>query len=467
MALMAGSGNHVMNKKHFFPVLLIATCVLSVTHDVHADTFSDYVSACKSALGFSSIPKFSCKDVNFRTPSVVRDMGLDFNQSNDYVAHRVVNDYVDAVFACRWVEQNDNPGLAVAGEMIVHNRRNGATCFFDMKDTFVKSQYPEVSINPVSPTGSGASKIWEPANGCTQCHAAGPYIASPEIINALESYGLINDGHDIGQDLSHRIYHAVGSTADGLNSFIQAAVSSSCTHGCHLLGGSPEVPSIKDPGQAVGVVMPSINFVIDKVLAAPAAMAPDDPYSDYRWMNHHGVGGSGDWELLPDEASQFPGLYNTCQNPTILQAHVVDSKDVFSTDDGIPDTLNTFDMQDGLVCINTDQSNGQCHDYQLRYLCDGTWTNWINNDSPLGKGRGDFERRSDPAYKNICSAPTEMQAMTLVDVTTPNPRKVARIFTAPNDRLFEFNPQRGLGCQNVDQPSGHCANYVVRFICPN
>jgi hypothetical protein len=210
--------------------------------------------------------------------------------------------------------------------------------------------------------------------------------------------------------------------------------------------------------------MPSINHVIDEVVAT-GAMPPDDRYSDYRWMNHETPSGTGEWELLKDEENEFRSLYASCQSPTILQAHVVDSSDVFSTGDGIPDKLHTFNLKDGLECRNSEQKDGQCNDYQLRYMCNGKWTAWINNDSP--QNNGDYERRTDPAYRSLCSSPTEMQALTTVAVTIPNPRNVARIITAPNDRLAAFDPSYGLACVNEDQPDGQCSDYVVRFVCPN
>lgn len=458
-----------MNTKYFSSYLLIAIVTFFLgmyTLSAHADAFSDYVNACKKDLGISKIPQFGCKDINFRHPENVPDQGLDFSQSNDYVAHRVINDSVDAVFACRWVEQNNNPGRAVGGEMIVHNRRNGATCFFDMKDTGENAAYPEVNINPLSPTDSNAGTVWKSETFCTQCHAAGAYIASPEIVGALQTFGLINDGHDV---FNQRYHYAGGQP-------IQNATANGCNGQCHSIGGNPEVNSIIGAGLVFGsVVMPSINFVINEVEAPPAAMKPDDPYSDYRWMNHDRASGSGDWELLSDEADQFYGIYSTCESPVILQAHAVDSSDVITTD--LPDNLHTFNLRDGLECRNNQQSSGQCHDWKLRYMCNGKWTDWINNDTP--NKNGDYERRTDPGYANLCSSPTEMQAETDVEswgiigqagfppVPLYGPIFNTAIFTAPNDRLEAFDPSYGLACVNSDQPDGKCSNYVVRFICQN
>jgi hypothetical protein len=457
-----------MNGKRLWSRLFVISASLflsSYALCVGAETLSDYVSACKSQLGFNSIPQFTCKSENFRHPANGLDGGLDFSQSSDWVGHRRINDSVDAVFACRWVEQNNNLSRAVAGEMIVHNRRTGGTCFFDLKDTNENRAYPEVDIKPASPTSSSAANIWNIGGGCTRCHSAGPYIASPQIVGALSKFGLINDGHDV----INAKYFAAGPVdsqiAKQLNLNIQDATLPGCSDACHSLGGTPAQDSIVGAGLVFGaVVMPSINHVIDEVIET-GKMPPDDPYSDSRWMNHEAPGGTGEWELLKDEASQFKALYATCQAPTMLEAHVLDSSDVFSTADDIPDELHTFNMRDGLECRNKEQRDGTCNDYQLRYMCNGTWTDWINNDSPAGNG--DYERRTDPGYKEICSSPTEMQARTTFDYHIPAPISITKVYTAPNDRLAAFDPAYGLACVNEDQPDKKCFNYVVRFSCPD
>lgn len=333
---------------------------------------------------------------------------------------------------------------------------------------------------------------------CVGCHVAGPYIASSRIASFLAKYGLLNDGHDTVADFTaSKHYHAVGSNRyddpiSGSNAFKSwdyfiakniVLQQNGCSNGCHSIADNSTIgtlmPESSPPVIAVSL-LPSIYADIAYTRQAGNIMEPLDPYSDYRWMNHSNAGGTGDWELLKDEAKYFPRLYGTCQNPTRLEAHVVGSDNIFATDD-LPDTLRTFNLRDGLVCINADQPGGKCHDYSTQYLCkmpvagSDFWTDWINNDNT--DGHGDYERRTDPAYANLCltydpktlrpvvGTPIAMRATT--SETIPPFRQITWTGYAPNDRLEAFDPSYGLACVNSDQPDGHCSNYVVRFECTN
>jgi len=432
--------HHAISIRHF---VLAATSLLlsSVSPSARAETFPEYVKACKTAVGIGSIPQFSCTSDQFRTAGGV-DAGLDFSQSDDFVAHRRINDSVDAVFACRWVGINGGPDRAVSGEMIVHNRFNGATCFFDQQDLFETNAYPQVNINPVSPTHSTAAKIWRIGEGCTQCHAAGPYVASPQIVGALAKYGLINDGHDVWNGF----YHPVGSST-GTPVVTQPA----CAGACHTMGGTPTIPSRIGAGLVFGaVVMPSINHVINEV-KSQRHMPPSDPYSDYRWVNRDYPGDSGDWEDLANIQREFPQI--ACSSPAYIEAHVVDSPEVITTD--VPDKFDRFNLQDGLVCLSSDQpGRRRCQNYQTRYMCNGKFTPFQDHDSPGSSG--DWERRS--SFENLCANPTWIQAR-YHDGT----RWV--YLNGPADRLAQFDTG-GLVCMNSDQDNGQCSNYVVRFNCP-
>lgn len=405
-----------------------------------AETFAEYVQACKSGLGISSIPQFSCKVDNFRLPGGV-DGGLDFSETNDFVAHRRINNSVDAVFACRWVGLGAED-RAVSAEMIVHNRHNGATCFFDQPDMNTTNAYPQTDINPVSPTHSAAASVWQIGKTCTRCHAAGPYVASPQIVGALAKYGLINDGHDVWNGF----YHPVGSSTT-----LPVVHQPDCASACHTMGGSPPTPSVTNAGFIDGkVVMPSINHVINEVINQNH-MPPNDPYSDYRWVNRDSQAGSGDWEDLTAIQREFPQI--ACSDPVAVEAHVVDSGEVITTDR--PDVFNRFNLQDGLVCLHSDQPSGStCHNYQTRYMCNGRFTAFQDLDSPSSSG--DWESRG--SFKNLCSNPTWIQAR-----YDDGSRWV--YLNGPADRLSRFNSS-GLVCLNSEQNNGQCSNYVVRFICP-
>ena len=451
-----------------FLIIVIAFTFPSISL---AETFSDYMNACRNQLGFSSIPRFSCKGENFRQPFSGEYLGLNFSESNDFVGHKRVNSSVDAVFACRWVDRNGINRQPVGGEMIVHNRKTGGTCFFELKDTMVDRFYPQVSTFPISPTDSNADKVWDaPVNTgtCTRCHTAGPYIASPQIVGALAKFGLINDGHDtLNKDPENGGYHAVGASgsefAKRLNDEIGKATQPSCASGCHVMGGSPHIESLIGAGVVFGaVVMPSINHVIDDILTT-GAMPPSNPYSDYRWLNRDNQSGSGDHERVSDfKEDRRKGIrdYSAfyCDNPSLMQVRRVDSDNIFSS--ASFKFIRTFNLQDGLVCHNSDFPEHhpyKCFDYQTRYRCGGEWTAWQDTDDPTGNA--DNEARS--RFKGLCANPTDIQARYRAPVAGS---PWVSPFYGPRDRLRKLD-HNGLLCKNEDQDNGKCHNYTVRFIC--
>jgi len=465
-----------------------------------------YVEQCEKELGFnaSDVKPMNCND---GVPFAGSFAGEENEVINDFLLYQRVNSSVDLTVACRWLNNVGHVGskptvaatAAASVEMIIHNRGKGSTCFFTALEPGTSGDNlftTTVSVNIVSPTDfPSADAYWSPPSDlntkkllsgnipqplqCVGCHVAGPYIASRRIAPYLAQFGLLNDGHDTYADMTAtRHYHAVGSGLYYLptiigpfgawdsiiyKNIIEDATTNrpadDCSSACHSIGRNSKIGTLTAFNQEVQL-LPSIQSDLTEILNYNL-MPPNDMHSDYRWMNHSNAGGTGDWELLKDEAKYFQGIYDTCQNPTELQAHVVGGTDIFSTADPIPDHLQIFNLRDGLECLNGQQSSGQCHDYQLRYMCNGAWTDWINNDSP--SKNGDYERRTDPGYKNLCSSPTEMQARTTILVG--NTLKWPLVFTAPNDRLAAFDPSYGLACVNSDQPDGHCSNYVVRFIC--
>lgn len=431
----------------------------------HAETFDQYVQACKDQLGFTDIPQFSCKGTQFRFATDVDYLGLDFSESDDFVAHRRITGNIEAVFACRWVGRNGSTNRAVGGEMIVHNRKTGGTCFFELKDTFENAAYPQVPLNPVPPTSSGASNTWTTSTGCTRCHAAGPYIASPQIANTLAKFGLLNDGHDT----FNRRYHAIGASnstiAPKLNAELARITQPTCARACHTMRGSPEIASQIGAGLVFNaVVMPSIHHVIEDINRN--AHMPPGKLSDYRWINRDEPAGSADSENLAElERDRTSGKQDLsalyCSNPSYSQIRRVDSDQVFSSTS--TKTRWKFNLHDGLVCRNSDfEPNNpfKCLDTQTRYMCNGAWTPW-RGFSPTSTG-DDESRARYKAQWGLCDNPTDIQARQVVPISGA---PWSEPFYGPRDRFRQFDNQ-GLVCKNEDQPSGKsCSNYTVRFIC--
>ncbi len=203
-------------------------------------------------------------------------------------------------------------------------------------------------------------------------------------------------------------------------------------------------------------------------------MPPFNEPSDYRWMNldtpDDGVESENFADAKsPNAAPPVPGLMQYCANPGVMEAHAVGVPGNFAFSSSamsqLPDRLRTFNLKEGLVCINSDQENGQlCHEYAIRYMCRSSisgnttnitpaWSDWYNTDS--ASGDGDHEERSRD--QNICGGVTPIAIQAQVVGNT-------NYVMGPNDRLARLS-RYALTCKNSDQVDGKCSNYVVRYSC--
>jgi len=449
------------------------------------------VQACQTQLNFQTIPdNVSCYSGDlFATPS-------DFNKNSsvrDFIGYRKITDQVDMAFACRWLGGDAvNPSTPISIEMLVHNRSNGNTCFFSAQGLISGHQ---TNLNtPIirSPTSSAATTFWDSPSAvntyarCVGCHVEGPYIATPTIAPFLAKYGLLNNGHDTGSNITyndltqsfnkaHVKYHAV-VTPNGISAFSSwdnlkqsyMDPSESCSIGCHVIGTlSPQ----QDIGQQQRGFVTILTNPAHELLEIDHAgvMAPYGEPSDYRWINlsipDGGVENETFAAAMNANTTLVPTLLSNCAAPGALEAHAVGVPASFAFNTGemaqLPDRLRTFNLKEGLVCVNSDQEPGhQCSEYSVRYLCsvsgiDGTptWSDWYNTDS--ASGDGDHEERFK--HQNICGgvAPIAMEVQAVISGWP-------LILMAPNDRLARFSPF-GLTCNASDQVDGKCSNYVVRY----
>lgn len=492
-----------------------AACLVfvSLAASAQQSELQQYVQACQSELGFnaSDVPALKCTEGAHFAGGGFRAL------VNDFLIYRRLNDNVDLAAACRWVSPSSSAGApdrAGSVELLIHNRQNGSTCFFSAKDTIVDpdTTHP-VRADIVSPTnfGSGlnANGYWTqpkdlnnkrlPTNNnirvnhplpfpdenntdsvrCVGCHTQGAIIASPDIVPFLAQFGLINNRRDtlINMDAQNH-YHAVASNPwpnpDAVAPYATQAFKrwdriihdsnsydpSDCASGCHTVGRFSTIGSLHTIAGGVDRLIPSLDLDIE--LLEANGMPPYVEDSDYRWINLDTPGNGVESENFADAVNEstsrapVPGLLSSCTSPYNLEAHAVGThgKDAFRTSDQtqIPDNLRVFNVKEGLVCMNADQNAGQsCHDYATSYLCDGEWKTPQNTDSPTFDG--DHEERG--RFAGLCAAPTAIKAHFSIN-------NVAIDVIGPNDRLARFSAF-GLTCNNADQPSGQCSNYVVRY----
>jgi len=468
-----------------FCLLVLAGCAAGIEAQTPPiETFSQYVLDCKNELGFNTLPN----DMNCYSADLFDGSPT---QIQDYVGYRKINDEVDLLFNCRWFKgsiDNQTPGQSL--EMIIHNRNTGGTCFFGAKDSFDPDHIVKtVPAAIVAPTAPGASNYWKsPAqvlqdDPCTSCHVGGPFVASFKITPFLQKFGMINNGHDtfVSNDGLMPRYHAVSAVFGGaLNQIVEDTIERSdkidgdtfntCADGCHSFVDSSK-STVQTKTSENQVILTSINEV-KSTLVSTGNMPPHyDESSEWRWINLDTEdSGGGDSELFADASNKFERLLSTCEVPGRIEAHAVGTDLVFSSgpvglkkENGyigqFPDKIRTFNLRDGLVCVNGDQPNGQqCNDYEVYYQCDGNyaWTGPFNTDDQ--GGAGDNESRSRAAATGLCSNPTAIMAK-----TTDNSGQKYWEY-GPNDRLAKLD-STGLVCNNADQgPGQKCSNYVVRYM---
>lgn len=439
--------------KKIISVLMIVSVL-----DVYADpilppeTFSEYLEACQTALDFEELPSGNCKAVNFT------EMAEEGQRLFDTIGYMKITSDVDATVICRGVSRSTISSI----EMLVHNRSNGNTCFFDNKI--------KLGLDFVSPTAPDADAFWHDPEGlvsgevgpCATCHIAGPYIASYSAAPILAKYGLLNNLHDtfVDDSVSQPKYNIVGKTFESMNVEVQEYIqnyaennkypSPSCASACHVIGSNEEydVFSIFGGGQG------TVNNILSRGLMPPGRI------SDFNWMNNDVPEGAGDFETFSRLKTYFPQM-KQCEIPEYMEARVVGS-DAIMRSNSIPDDLYRFNA-DGLICLNQGQGFRGCEDYSVKFLCDDpgsstgpqVWTNWQNTPPNI---LGDYEIRP-----TSCLNPTAIRAK----VTYWDWRGYNTIeFDGSPDELDQFD-NMGLICRSDSQSGGRtCQNYTVRFVCP-
>jgi len=472
---------------------LTSTASVTVTVNLPpAESLTSYVQACQTQLNFQSIPdNVSCYSGDlFATPT---DFGKN-EAVRDFVGYRKITDQVDMAFACRWLSGDaSNPSAPISIEMLVHNRSNGNTCFFSAQGFISGHQTSLTSPIIRSPTSSAATTFWDSPSAvntyarCVGCHIEGAYIATPTIAPFLAKYGLLNNGHDTGSNITyndmtqsfnkaHVKYHAV-VTPNGISAFSawdnlkQSYMDpgESCSIGCHVIGTLSPQKNIGQQRRGFDTILTSpANELLE--IDHSGVMAPYDEYSDYRWINLAIPDGGTENETFAAaknaSSTLVPELLSNCAAPAAMEAHAVGVPADFGFNTvqiaQLPDRLRTFNLKEGLVCVNSDQELGhQCGEYSIRYLCSvngidktPTWSVWYNAD--VASGDGDHEERF--RHQNICGGVTPIAIE--AEIVTPGNKPIDQM--GPNDRLARFSPF-GLTCNNADQVDGKCSNYVVRY----
>lgn len=165
-------------------------------------------------------------------------------------------------------------------------------------------------------------------------------------------------------------------------------------------------------------------------------------------------GTSGDYETISNLKKKNANY--TCNKPSYFYAKPINSGYVFNAK--TPEVFSYFSAQRGLACVNTDQSDGLCNNYEVAYLCEGSdnWTAWKSRDKANDGSSGDYE-----PYDNQCGSSTPV-GIRIRKVGATN------IYYGPSQKLHTFNLTEGLKCVNADNmthDNNGCKNYEVRMTC--
>ncbi|XP_002730909.1 mucin-5AC-like [Saccoglossus kowalevskii] len=227
----------------------------------------------------------------------------------------------------------------------------------------------------------------------------------------------------------------------------------SCPEGLPLLGSDGNVLQCEANNTC------SHGFTCNDGICCPRTECPDDWT---QWFDRDNPSGTGDWEMLTDLISQYPNSA-LCPRPYALEVQTLDDNPASSTGD----IFSQYSPLVGFVCRNSQQAEGYCEDYKVRFCChdeiepppcDGEWTEWINVDDPTVDELGDIETLSRLCDEyEICERPSKIQA---VSITSGLPADMT------SDVIFSYDVINGFACLNADQDDDLCDNYKVRFCCP-
>uniref|UniRef100_A0AAQ4RFY6 WxxW domain-containing protein n=1 Tax=Gasterosteus aculeatus aculeatus TaxID=481459 RepID=A0AAQ4RFY6_GASAC len=138
---------------------------------------------------------------------------------------------------------------------------------------------------------------------------------------------------------------------------------------CHTSEMNNKAWSIKSPLPAIMNKLFSVAILAGLFCASSQRVAldtiipVDKEFCWTSWYDRDDPSGTGDWELLVDLWTEYPG--QICNQPVAIEA--------VTTSSGIPASLagNIYTSIPGygFVCVNNQQKSGSCLDYKVRFLC--------------------------------------------------------------------------------------------------
>ncbi|XP_078584280.1 uncharacterized protein LOC144866630 [Branchiostoma floridae x Branchiostoma japonicum] len=185
-------------------------------------------------------------------------------------------------------------------------------------------------------------------------------------------------------------------------------------------------------------------------------VVPDCPAGSWTpWFDRDNPSATGDWETLTPLRKENPG--RICFSPTAVHARVISTQVEASL---AGESIHWYDTTTGFACINEEQDDDMCLEYEVRFCCPPcpNWTPWFDRDDP--SATGDWEVLSHLRPENpgeICREPTDIEVRVIA--TGLDAFLTGEVFAF-------YDVTTGFVCKKEDQPDDTCLDYEVRFCCP-
>jgi hypothetical protein len=234
--------------------LLVTGMLLATTAMAHSETLEEYVKKCDRAIGVT-VPQFNCDmgkvipTTHFASGRCDRPNVLN-SVCDPNSTFQVLSDpddpgsnNVSIVALCR--KKDKGPGKYGDIAVIQHNRKNGATCFYQALPPGVGTA-SEGDLNgvDVQPPSKGERGFWmSPASivaptfgaPCGSCHDNGPIIRSPYLNQLSAKPHALPGADDDTFNSDGEPYYFVGSDFGRWKAY-KVEVSRNICNDCHRMG---------------------------------------------------------------------------------------------------------------------------------------------------------------------------------------------------------------------------------------
>jgi hypothetical protein len=234
-----------------YNLLIVAAWLAAPTLARGAETLQSYAQKCDLAVGMT-VPDFSCDNGTLVPDTHPMGSACDrpnqLNQACDPGSRfqmLVDNDKAAIVAHCR--KMGNSAGKYGDIAVIQHNRKNGATCYYQALKSFVNR---ELDGNVSAPSqGVGTPKFWlEPSEiagsgfPCGGCHDNGPIVRSPYLTQLVTKPNVLPGAGDDTFNSDPEKYYFVGAEFANWKAFRVEVPGNKCND-CHRLGVNNLLPA--------------------------------------------------------------------------------------------------------------------------------------------------------------------------------------------------------------------------------